>query len=47
MVSVSKYVKDTKIQPFVYLYLNLRYISKVSVATLMVTLFQVFYYKYE
>ena len=34
MVSVSKYLKDTKIQPFMYLYLYLRYISKVSVATL-------------
>ena len=34
MLSVSKYLKDTKIQPFMYLYLYLRYISKVSVATL-------------
>ena len=36
MVSVSKYLKDTEIQPLLYLYLYLRYISKVSSPTLSI-----------
>ena len=36
MVTVSEVSKDKKIQPLVYLYLYLRFISKVSSPTLLI-----------